>query len=58
MMIVDPPVSPYSPEDEILAWLEVLASLPQDDPSVIGATEEARGWLAREWTGHARTPAP
>ena len=46
MMIIDPPVTPFSPEAELRAWLEALSEMPQDDPAVIDATEQARTWLA------------
>ena len=46
MMIIDPPVTPFSPEAELRAWLEALAEMPQDDSAVIDATEQARTWLA------------
>ena len=46
MMIIDPPVTPFSPEAELRAWLEALAEMPQDDPAVIDATAQARAWLA------------
>ncbi len=46
MMIIDPPVTPFSPEAELRAWLEALAEMPQEDPAVIDATAQARACLA------------
>lgn len=45
MMLIDPPVTPFSPEADIRAWLAELAKMPQDDPAVIDALEQARQWL-------------
>jgi hypothetical protein len=50
MMLIDPPVGPYSSADDIRAWLEELADakqFPPDDESVKRAVAEAKGWLAR-----------
>ena len=45
MMIIDPPVTPFSPEAELRAWLEALAEMPQDEQAVIDATAQARAWI-------------
>lgn len=45
MMIIDPPVTPFSTEAELRAWLEALAEMPQEDPAVIDATAQANAWL-------------
>lgn len=37
MMIIDPPVTPYSTRAEIEAWLAKLAEMDQDDESVQSA---------------------
>lgn len=45
-MIIDPPPVSYGPPDAIRAWLEELAALPQDDPDVVAAINQAKRWLA------------
>lgn len=46
MMIVDPPVTPFSFIEELRAWLAELETMPQDAPEVADAQEQARAWLA------------
>lgn len=45
-MLIDPPIGPYGPPDEIRDWLRRLSALPQDRAEVIEATAEAQAWLA------------
>jgi len=45
-MIIDPPLVSYGPPDAIRAWLAELATLPQDEPEVIAAINQAERWLA------------
>lgn len=50
-IIIDPPVTPYSPLDDIRAWIEQLAEMratAEDDDTraaVDRATREAEDWL-------------
>ena len=46
MMIIDPPVTPFSPPAEIEAWMKRLATYPQDEPAVQRALGDARKALA------------
>jgi hypothetical protein len=46
MMIIDPPVNPFSPPDAIEAWLKKLATYPQDEPEVHLAIKSAKKALA------------
>jgi hypothetical protein len=45
MMIIDPPVSPFSPPADLRGWLAELATMPQREPEVKRAIEEAERWL-------------
>lgn len=45
MMIIDPPVTPFSPPDKIESWLKKLASYPQDAPEVQEAIIDAKKYL-------------
>jgi hypothetical protein len=54
MMIIDPPVTPFSSPDALRAWLAELAGMPQDEPEVVAAIEQAKRWLDRV----APTPNP
>ncbi len=47
--LIDPPVGPYHPPEEIELWLKELSQMP-DSPEATEAIEEANGWLeeARE----------
>ncbi len=45
MMIIDPPVTPFSPPIQIEAWLKKLATYPQDAPEVQGAIIDAKKYL-------------
>lgn len=42
--IIDAPVTPYSPPDEIREWITHLKALEQN-PEVLDAIEAAQGWL-------------
>lgn len=44
MMIIDPPVTPYSSPDEIRGWLKELREMRRDE-SVIAAIREAEEWI-------------
>ncbi len=46
MMIIDPPVTPFSPPAEIEAWIQRLEIYSQDDPSVQRAMAQAKNYLA------------
>lgn len=46
MILIDPPVSPFSPLADLLAWRERLKELPQDQPEVKRAIADADRWLA------------
>lgn len=39
-MIIDPPITPFSPLAEIEAWLEKLSTYPQDEAAVQRAIAE------------------
>jgi hypothetical protein len=56
MMIIDPPVGPYSDAGDIRAWLAELADMPQDDESVIRAIADAQRWLSWGAQKGAATP--
>jgi hypothetical protein len=45
MMIIDPPVGPFASSSAIQAWLDELATMPQREPEVKRAIEEAERWL-------------
>jgi hypothetical protein len=45
VMIIDPPVSPFSPPADLRGWLDELATMPQREPEVKRAIEEAERWL-------------
>ena len=45
MMIIDPPVTPFSPPDAIEAWLEKLKAYPQDEPEVQRAIKQGKKYL-------------
>lgn len=42
MMLIDPPVGPYSKPAEIRAWIAKLKTYPQDEIEVQEALEQAR----------------
>ena len=44
VILIDPPVGPYSTCDEIRAWIRELEAMPRI-PYVPEALEEARDWL-------------
>lgn len=44
-MIIDPPPVNYGPPDAIIAWIEELYAMKQDDPSVKAAIADAKKWL-------------
>lgn len=52
-LLIDPPVNPFSPSDEIVAWiaeLEELAQRPEYEEKgpreqIRSAMAQARGWL-------------
>ncbi len=57
-IIIDPPVTPFSPPDEIRAWLRALTSLRADTPENSPAREtvdEAIA-MATEWLAMADAP--
>lgn len=43
-ILIDPPVTPFSPEKDILAWIEKLKTLP-DRPEVREAISQAQEYL-------------
>ena len=43
-ILIDPPVTPFSPEKDILAWIEELKTLP-DRPEVREAISQAQEYL-------------
>ncbi len=45
MMIIDPPVTPFSPVAEIEAWIQRLATYPQDAPEVQRAIKQGKKYL-------------
>ena len=45
MMIIDPPSVMYGPPDAIQAWLDKLDTMPQQEPEVQRAIEDAKRWL-------------
>ena len=45
MMIIDPPVTPFSPPAKIEAWIERLHTYPQDAPEVQEAIVDAKKYL-------------
>jgi len=45
-ILIDPPVGPYSPRAEIIAWIKELEAMPSL-PEVKEALHEARKWLKR-----------
>lgn len=45
MMIIDPPVTPFSPPAEIETWIKKLATYPQDEPAVRRAMADAKRGL-------------
>lgn len=45
MMIIDPPVSAFSPPDQIEAWIEELRTWDQQAPEVQRALSEAESNL-------------
>ena len=46
LILIDPPVSPYSTKEEILAWIEELKAMPQLS-YVPESIAEAQEWLKR-----------
>lgn len=53
MMLIHPPVNPYSPASEIRSWIEILESWldePVEDPEdrwfIDSHLSRAQGWLA------------
>ncbi len=45
-ILIDPPVGPYSPADEIKFWIVDLKGMPQT-PEVVEAIREAESWITR-----------
>ena len=45
MMIIDPPVTPFSPPADIEDWIKKLATYPQDEPAVQRAMADAKRGL-------------
>jgi len=45
-VLIDPPVVPFSSEEDILAWINELKALP-DRPEVRSSIEEAKNWFKR-----------
>jgi len=45
LILIDPPVGPYSSQEEILAWIEELKAMPQVS-YVPESIVEAQKWLA------------
>ncbi len=45
MMIIDPPVTPFSPPAEIESWIKKLATYSQDEPAVQRAMADAKRGL-------------
>ena len=45
MVIIDPPPIMFGPHEAIQAWLDELATMPQREPEVKRAIEEAERWL-------------
>lgn len=45
MMIIDPPVTPFSSPEQIEAWLERLKNHPQDAPEVQRAIKQGKMYL-------------
>jgi hypothetical protein len=43
-ILIDPPVSLYSPKEEIQEWIKELRLMP-DKPEVREAIKEAESWL-------------
>jgi hypothetical protein len=43
--IIDPPVGPYSPQDEIKSWVAELRGMDQTQADVQASLKEAEGWL-------------
>jgi len=44
MMIIDPPVTPFSPREKIEEWIGYLRTL-DDAPEVAEAIADAKRWL-------------
>lgn len=44
-ILIDPPVGPFSSEEEILVWIEELKTLP-NRPEVKQAIEEAYSYIS------------
>ncbi len=42
MMMIDPPITPFSPPAEIEAWIKRLETYPQDEPAVRRAMADAK----------------
>lgn len=57
MMIIDPPMVMYGPHEAISAWLDELATMPQREPEVQRAIEEAHRWMESTEKA-APSPAP
>lgn len=45
MMIIDPPVTPFSPPEAIEVWLKKLATYPQEEPEIQDAIIDAKKYL-------------
>lgn len=45
MIIIDPPVTPFSSPEQIEAWLERLKAHPQDAPEVQRAIKQGERYL-------------
>jgi hypothetical protein len=43
-ILIDPPVTPFSPEEDILAWIDHLKTLP-DLPEVRDAISQAEDYI-------------
>lgn len=44
--LIDPPVDPFSPVEDLRAWISELGTLTPRLPEVDAAMAEARRWLA------------
>lgn len=44
-ILIDPPVGPYSPVEDIKAWIAELKRMPER-PEVIDAIRQAESWIS------------
>lgn len=51
MLIIDPPVGPYSPVDDIEEWLDELNAMGNED-EVQEAIAEAEAWIKDQEDRH------